>query len=184
MNTDLTEFGYIGDLSDLIIDIFTGCQFTEQDQRRETLIRRGIEWNEYWEGSRTKLPNGAGCIFCPTIDRYLTDEFTRYIVAWLETDAPAKGGNFSRAKKAIDDYFSNGHFSKDADYYGGEGFMPASGRQRIVFLVSLAWFARYSKEKKPLGKFGQHVKGLADVFTKGRASAAHSPSVSDWDVGR
>lgn len=186
MSTDLTAFGYIGDFSDLIIDIFTGCMFTEQDQRRETLLRRGIEWNEYWEGDRLKLPERTGNIFCPYVDRYLTAEYTRYIEAWLETDAPAKNGNFYRAKRAIDEYFAKGHFSRDIEYYTGEGFMPVAGRQKFIFEVALAWLSRRSQQKnpKPLGAFGHQVRILADTLHKERAAAAHSPSRSGWDLGR
>jgi hypothetical protein len=186
MNNDLTEFGYIGDFSDLIIDIFTGCMFTEQDQRRATLLQRGIEWNEFWEGNLMKLPEEPSDVLCPYIDRYLINEYSRYIEAWLETDAPAKGGNFSRAKRAIDDNFAKGHFTRDIAYYGGEGFMPACGRQRHVFVVALAWYAQRSKQAdpKPLGKFGHQVKALATALGKERAAAAHSPSLTGWDLGR
>lgn len=186
MDTDLTAFGYVGDLSDLIIDLFTGCMFTEQDQRREALLRRGIEWNEYWEGDRLKLPEGAGNIFCPYVDRYLTAEYTRYIEAWLETDAPAKEGDFCRAKGAIDAYFSEGHFSRDIEYYASEGFMPLTGRQKFIFQVALAWLSQRSQQKNPelLGASGNQVRILADTLNKERASAAHSPSRSSWGLGR
>ncbi len=178
MKNDLTEFGYIGDLSDLILDIFTGCMFSEQNERKTILLNRGIEWNKFLDGDSVKWPDSSAHSLFPTIDQYLIKEYSKYITAWLENGNPAMSGDFTKAKNILDTYFKHGHCLSDLNFYKEREWLPTCGRQAFIFQVALNWLAQ-NKGKPCNGKFAREFKQYAEMIHKSKAASAHSHGRDD-----
>lgn len=149
INDNLEAFGYIGDLSELLFDIFTGGLLSEQDARKSALATRLDQWNQFLEGSIAKLPEYPGCLHVATIDAYLSKEFSQYVAAWMLTDAPAPTGRFTIAKAAIDTYFKKGHYDEELGFYIDEKRFPSCGRQGYIYKAGLDTLAKLGKGAHP-----------------------------------
>jgi hypothetical protein len=179
----LASLGYVGDVSDLFLDIFTGGLLSDQDQAKQQFYTRLEDWNKFLNGEIYRLPDHLGNLHVPPMDLYFFKEFSRYVDAWLNTGKPEPKPRFTVAADAINNYFSGLHYSRDVEFYTDGGNLPMIGRQKFILEHGLQCLARIKKDQRSPGTYALPLILLSKNLAKQKASAAHSPSRENWNMG-